>query len=251
MLDCDTVISVSSPLLRPKMLAFHLVCAATVVAMVFLSLWQFNRLDQRKEFNERVDQRSTEEVVDMSALDQSTPEDSEWRRAGAVGVYQPADEVLILNRSQGGRAGLNVVTPLKMDDGSIVLVVRGFLPLGLEVPPPPVGSVTVIGTARLSDARRSTDLSTSDGRVKEFFRLDIDRIAQQIDGTVRPLALYAEASEPAEDLSLQPVARPNLSEGSHLSYAVQWLIFAAAVVVGWVLASRRTLKNQSRSQPSA
>lgn len=241
---------VASPLLRPKMIAFHLVCVAAVVAMVNLSLWQFDRLDQRQEFNSRVEQRSTETVVDVTALDMSSPEDSEWRRVGAAGTYRPADEVLILNRSQGGRAGLNVVTPLELENGSVLLVVRGFLPLGMDVPLPPEGSVTVIGTTRLSDARRSTDLNTSDGEVDEFFRLEIDRIAQQIDGPVLPLALYAEASEPAEDVSLQPVARPTLSEGSHLSYAVQWLIFATAVVIGWVLASRRTIKNRSRLQPS-
>lgn len=233
------------------MIAFHVVCVATVVAMVNLSLWQFDRLDQRREFNSRVERRATEEVVDVTALDLSAPADFEWQRVGAVGTYQPADEVLILNRSQGGRAGLNVVTPLELEDGSILLVVRGFLPLELDVPRPPEGSVKVIGTARLSDARRSTDLNTSDGDVREFFRLDIDRIAEQIDGTVLPLALYAEASEPAENPLLQPAARPTLSEGSHLSYAVQWIIFATAVVVGWILASRRTIKNQSRSRPSA
>jgi surfeit locus 1 family protein len=233
------------------MIAFHVVCVATVVAMVNLSLWQFDRLDQRREFNSRVERRATEEVVDVTALDLSAPADFEWQRVGAAGTYQPADEVLILNRSQGGRAGLNVVTPLELEDGSILLVVRGFLPLELDVPRPPEGSVKVIGTARLSDARRSTDLNTSDGDVREFFRLDIDRIAEQIDGTVLPLALYAEASEPAENPLLQPVARPTLSEGSHLSYAVQWIIFATAVVVGWILASRRTIKNQSRSRPSA
>ncbi len=245
------MIFMASPLLRPKMIAFHVLCAAAVVAMVNLSLWQFDRLDQRQEFNSRVEQRSTEAVVDVAALDMSAPEVSEWRRVGAVGTYRPDDEVLILNRSQGGRAGLNVVTPLELEDGSILLVVRGFLPLDMDVPRPPDGTVTVIGTSRTSDARRATDLTTPAGEVREFFRLDIDRIAQQIDGTVLPLALYAEASEPAEDVSLEPVARPTLSEGSHLSYAIQWLIFATAVVVGWILASRRTIKNRSRLQPSA
>jgi cytochrome oxidase assembly protein ShyY1 len=159
--------------------------------------------------------------------------------------------VLILNRSQGGRAGLNVVTPLELDDGSILLVVRGFLPLGIDVPLPPEGTVRVIGTSRMSEARQSVDLTTSAGEVRELFRFDIDRIAQQIDGNVLPLALYAEASDPAEDRLLEPIARPTLSEGSHLSYAIQWLIFAAAVVVGWFLAARRTITNRSRSQPSA
>jgi hypothetical protein len=37
------------------------------------------------------------------------------------------------------------------------------------------------------------------------------------------------------------VIAPDLSEGSHRSYAVQWFIFALAVAVGWVLAVRKSI----------
>jgi cytochrome oxidase assembly protein ShyY1 len=193
------------------MIAFHVVCVATVVAMVNLSLWQFDRLDQRREFNSRVERRATEEVFDVTALDLSAPADFEWQRVGAAGTYQPADEVLILNRSQGGRAGLNVVTPLELEDGSILLVVRGFLPLELDVPRPPEGSVKVIGTARLSDARRSTDLNTSDGDVREFFRLDIDRIAEQIGCCSRLHARHCPRDRTFRMPSNGSSSRPRLS----------------------------------------
>jgi len=233
------------------MLAFHVLCAATVVAMFNLSLWQFDRLDRRQDFNARVEERTAQAVVDVTSTDLSNPADVEWQRIGAVGEYRSEDEVLILNRSQGGRAGFNVVTPMQLNNGSTILVVRGFLPLGQPVPAAPSGTVTVLGTARLSDVARVTDLNSPDGRVKEFFRLDIERIDSQIDGDLLPVALYVQASDPPDDGVISPVASPTLSEGSHLSYAIQWLIFAIAVGVGWVLASRRTLKTHSRLQPSA
>lgn len=229
--------------------------------MVNLSLWQFDRLEQRRDFNQRVEERSVGVVVDVTDLDLSNPSDIEWRRIGAVGRYRVEDEVLILNRSQGGRAGVNVVTPLQLDNGSSILVVRGFLPLEAAIPDPPSGTVTVVGIAKAADPRRATDLNVASGRVKEFFRLDIERIDEQTEGDVLPIALNAEASEPPDDVALAPVERPELSEGPHLSYAIQWLIFSCAVVVGWVLACRKTLKtsraaapgvsSDSRSQPSA
>lgn len=233
------------------MLAFHVVCAAAVVAMINLSLWQFDRLDQRREFNSLVEERSTESVVDVATTEMSDPSELEWRRIGAVGTYRNEDQILVLNRSQGGRAGLNVVTPLEIAEGESILVVRGFLPLDRPVPPAPSGEVTVVGTARLSDVRRATELVAAEGRISEFFRLDIERIDEQTEGDVLPIALYAQASEPAEDPALEWAAGPTLTEGSHLSYAIQWLIFACAVVVGWTLAARRTVKSRSRSQPSA
>jgi cytochrome oxidase assembly protein ShyY1 len=56
------------------------------------------------------------------------------------------------------------------------------------------------------------------------------------------------ASTPAEATDLpEPVATPDLSEGNHLSYAVQWFIFAIAVAVGWVLAVRRSIATRRRN----
>lgn len=244
-----------SPLLRPKMIAFHLLCLLAVVAMINLSLWQFHRLDQRRHFNSTVEQRSAAAIVDVVSLGLNRPsavvDDIEWRRIGAVGTYRPDDQVLVLNRSQGGRAGVDVVTPLQLDDGTSILVVRGFVPLDMPVPAAPAGSVTVVGTARLSDVRRSTDLTAAQGRVRELFRLDIERISQQFDGTLLPIALYSQISEPPDDQTIEPVQGPELTQGPHLSYAIQWLIFSLAVVVGWILAVRRSLRSTPRSLPSA
>jgi hypothetical protein len=44
----------------------------------------------------------------------------------------------------------------------------------------------------------------------------------------------------------EPVATPDLGEGNHLAYAVQWFIFAIAVAVGWVLAIRRSIATRRR-----
>jgi cytochrome oxidase assembly protein ShyY1 len=244
-------------LLRPKFVLFHLVCLGAIVAMANLSIWQFHRLDQRREFNTRVEDRSTLSVADVTTLDMSDPPALEWRRIGAAGTYRPDDQVLILNRSQGGQAGVNVVTPLQLANGRSILVVRGFLPLGTDVPAPPTGAVAVVGFARLSDVEYSTTLSTGSGRRREFFRLDIDRIGEQVAGPLEPVVVYAQVSEPAEDPALRPVPLPELSQGPHLSYAIQWILFSIAVAVGWVLAVRRSVhaarrvSEPTRSQPFA
>ena len=59
--------------------------------MVYLSLWQFHRLDDRKAFNSEVTERSSQSVVDVSTLDISDPAEIQWRPAGAKGTYL-ADE---------------------------------------------------------------------------------------------------------------------------------------------------------------
>ena len=87
-----------------------------------------------------------------------TPEDATWRRVTAAGVWLP-QQVTVFNRSQDGLAGDNVVTALVQDNGTTVLVNRGFVPLGIDQPPPPSGDVEIIGTVRASQGRRHGELT--------------------------------------------------------------------------------------------
>ena len=219
--------------------------------MVYLSLWQFHRLDDRKAFNREVTERSSLSVVDVSTLDISDPAALQWRPAGAKGTYLPDEQVLIVNRSQGGVAGMNVLTPLLLDDGRAIIVNRGFIALNDTPPVAPSGEVKVVGLLRSTEGRTTGQAREASGELTEFFRLDIARLQEQIDPELLNVALVAEVSEPADSAMLRPVSSPELSEGSHLSYAIQWLIFATAVIVGWILAVRKSISNRARSAPSA
>lgn len=244
-------------LLRPRWIGFHLLVVTGIVVMINLGLWQLDRLDERRDFNARVEQRAAlppaplDEVLAVAGATGTTPGDErpdgldeiEWRRVEVTGTYLPDEQLLVVNRSQNGRAGDNVVTPMQLADGRILLVTRGFVPIGFGVPPPPGGAgqpVTVSGIVRLSQERRLGQLSDpATGRLIEVQRLDIDRIAPQLPGPAVPVSLDVLASNPPEAPGVpEPVARPDLSDGPHLSYAIQWFIFATAVGVGWVLAVR-------------
>ena len=238
-------------LLRPKWIAFHLLCLLGVVLMVNFSIWQFGRLSERREFNSEVRQRSALETVNISELDLSDPRAMQWRTAGAIGTYDPSEQVLILNRSQNGVAGLNIVTPLILDDGRAILVNRGFIGLSATPPSAPLGTVRVLGTVQISEQRTSGQATQASGEQSEFFRLDIALLGEQIDYDLLPVALVAIASEPSESPTIAPINPPELSQGPHLSYAIQWLIFSAAVIVGWVLAIRKSLANRALTTPSA
>ncbi len=251
-------------LLRPRWIGFHLLVIFGIVVMVNLGFWQLDRLDQRRTFNERVEQRIELPTEPLAALlasagdDPDAIDDLEWRHVRTSGRYLPEEQLLVVNRSQNGRAGDNVVTPMRLDDGSILLVNRGFVPLGFDAPPAPgsgdeptASPVTVEGVVRLSQERRLGQLSDpADGRLTEIQRIDVERLTPQLPGDVLPFYVDLLASSPPEAAGApEPVIRPDLSDGSHLSYAVQWFIFAVAVAVGWVLAVRWSANRRAQESP--
>lgn len=239
---------------RGRWIAFHLLVVLAIVGMVNAGFWQLRRLDQRQSFNAVIEARYDADPVPLDEFLSPSGaagdlEEIEWRQATASGTYLPDEQLRVVNRSQGGRAGDNVVVPLALDDGRILLVNRGFVPLA----EPPVetvdGRATVTGHLRTSEERRLGQLSDpSDGELTEVQRIDIERLAPQLPGEPVPMYLDLIASTPAQVGPFpEPVARPDLSEGNHLSYAVQWFIFSIAVAAGWFLAVRRSRRTRDRS----
>jgi len=239
-------------LLRPKWIAFHLLVLFGIVVMINLGMWQLRRLDERREFNAAVEARYDEPSVALDrllvpGLADEQLNDLEWTPVTVTGEYLPDETVRIVNRSQNGRAGDNIVVPLMLADGSAVLVNRGFVPLPGSAPEPPAGAVTVMGRLRPSQDRRLGQLSDPEtGDLTEMQRVHIERLQQQIDVPLEPMYIDAFASDPADSSGLEPVAKPDLSEGSHQSYAFQWFIFSVCVAVGWVLAVRRSISTRKR-----
>ncbi len=240
-------------LFSPRWLGFHLLVIVGIVTMINLGFWQLRRLDERKAFNAQVSERIADPPAPLDDVLQTgtDPDSVEWRSVTARGTYVPAEQFLVVNRSQDGIGGTMVVTPLQLADGRLLLVERGFMPGTTPPPAAPAGTVDVAGRLRPSEERRTGQLSDpKEGELQEAQRLDIDRLAPQLDGQPVPMFIELTASRPAEPTPFPaPVTLPELTNGPHLSYAVQWFTFSVAVVVGWVLAVRKSLKTRRRGGP--
>jgi cytochrome oxidase assembly protein ShyY1 len=244
--------------LTPRWLGFHALVVAGVVFMTWLGFWQLNRLDERREFNTTVTARTQQSPLPLSdALAQAQAgTDVEWVTVFAQGRWLIDEQVLVINRSQGGVAGRNVVTPFETDDGTVIAISRGFIALTQDPPPPPGDTARVRGLLRPSEPRGFGGVSDpATGRLEELQRLDLDRLAVQLPPDVAARlaswSLSLEVSDPAQPASLAPVPRPELSEGPHLSYAGQWFVFAICVAIGWVVAMRRSITSRRRIPPVA
>ena len=235
-----------------RRLALSIAVLLAVVAMVTAGFWQLHRLSERREHNAKVSDRGRLPAVEVQDLievgdDYEAGAELEFRTVQAVGVYEPGDQVLIRNRSYQGAAGYWVLTPLRLRSGSVVAVNRGWIPRGAEVPAsfaPPVGEVEVTGLVRSTvTAAGLQQPDPSNGVLAEMARPDLARLSQQLEAELLPVYVQFQAQAPPAGELPVPVPAPDLGEGSHLAYAVQWFVFATIALVGYPL----ILRHQKRS----
>ncbi len=239
---------VLTALLRPAAIVSHLLVLTVVVTCVALGQWQLDRLHFVREQNERALDRMAQPPADLAALADPANTDAvdesglEFRRVEVTGQFRPGEEVLQRNRQFRNQTGFHVLTPLELTGGGVVLVRRGWVPASLDQPPvaeaaPPAGEVTVVGVLERPVPQPSFGPQDPDqGRLDRVFHTDTDRLDRQVDGPLFPMVLRidTELQNPLEDELPFPAGPPELDEGSHLSYTVQWHIFAALALLTYL-----------------
>ncbi|MFL6206954.1 MAG: SURF1 family protein [Acidimicrobiales bacterium] len=250
---------------RPKWIVRHLAVVVLVITMVLLGFWQLRRLDEKREIKATVEAQQSvppapvEDVVpDHAKVGDDAVDAVANRPVTARGTYADDDTFVVENRTYNGASGAWVLTPLVLEDGRAIVVNRGFLGFdrqGEIVPPDaPSGEVAVEGVLLDSEHRGRFGPSDPDkGRLAVLARVDLARVAQQVDYEVLPAYLQRVRSTPDEVTAagapeLVPLGLPEPSEGPHLSYAVQWFIFTTIASVGYVILLRRVARDEAREE---
>jgi surfeit locus 1 family protein len=228
-----------SPTTRRLVMALLLVTAA---GFARLGVWQLSRLHERRAANRQIAAARAEPPATMPPVPADGAGLAE-RRIVARGRYDHAHEIVIRNDGLQGVPGVRIVTPLLLADGGrAVLVDRGFLPApdavtvdtrGSEEP----GDQTVRGIGLTVPAGPGEPIEHA-GR-STWRRLDLAALRGRLPYAVLPV--YIKQSP---DSALPRFPRredlPPTDDGPHLSYAVQWFLFAGmAVAFAFLVVGRR------------
>jgi surfeit locus 1 family protein len=217
-----------------------LVVIAVVIAgvCVRLGFWQLDRLHGRRDINAMLAARGALPPVDLATAD---PARLPYAHVTVAGTYDTTHEIVLSGRSYQDVAGNHVLTPLVLENGSAVLVDRGWVPLDTASPPvtgaaaAPTGPVTVAGLALPPDAISTNPTSPAPSVV---VRIDLGRT--DLPYRLVPVYVLLQTQDPPQASGVPvPVPPPTLDEGPHLSYALQWFAFATIAVVGCVVLLRR------------
>lgn len=202
------------------------------IGCAFLSSWQFARGELREAANALITNNYDADPVPLGDLvtgtDGADPDD-EWHPVTVTGEYLPDERVLARNRVQGGTSAYEVLVPFRMDDGRILVIDRGWVPPAYEggaeaVPAPPTGEVTVTARLRGSEALPASGRTAPEGQVPT---IHVPSIAEDTgEATITPFYAIMMNEDPAADVTPRRLAAPEVDPGPHLSYAIQWILFA-------------------------
>jgi cytochrome oxidase assembly protein ShyY1 len=206
--------------------------------------WQIHRLHERQAYNRRV---RAAMALPQRYLNR-TPVAAPYRRVRASGRYDDRETVLLRSQVLNDAAGDDVLTPFVLEGGKAVLVDRGWIPLGSS--PPRVVSdrfgTSIEGLVLPSERKRpfSPDIPKT-GHVNAVNYVNVKRIEQQLPYTLTMdnyVLLQKERPAPKSPLYEAP---PELTEGPHRAYAVQWFLFMVIGIVGY----SALLKREKRKSP--
>ncbi|OAN38299.1 hypothetical protein A4X16_02580 [Microbacterium sp. H83] len=222
---------------------YVLIAIGFAVACAFLSYWQFERNENRAEQIALVEKNYDADPVplqDLIGADGELAAGDVWHPVVLEGEYLPDEQLLVRNRPRGGTSAFEVLVPFRDSDGRILIVDRGWVPPGDgdspdAVPAPPSGQVEVVVRVRPGEQAPASGRGAPEGQVPT---IHLPAIAELVDGDVITSAYGQIVSEsPSGDGALGTFDSPTDDPGPHLSYAIQWILFALMgfIFIGYII----------------
>ncbi|GAA5153846.1 hypothetical protein GCM10025768_24110 [Microbacterium pseudoresistens] len=224
--------------------AYVAVAIVFAVVCVMLSNWQFSRNEGRETEIRLVEQNYDAGPVPLDELlapGAALAEDDEWHPVALHGEYLVDDTLLARNRPHGGTSAFEVLVPFRIDDGRVFIVNRGWVPPGEGalpdlVPAPPEGIVDVVVRLRVGEPLPPSGRGAPEGQVPT---INLPAVAEAIGTTGVDTGAYGElvSENPAPATRPHAFDVPSEDPGPHLSYAIQWILFAIMgfIFIGYII----------------
>lgn len=230
---------------RRRLLTLTVCALAAFALLVALGTWQVQRLHWKEDLIAERGAALAAPPIDVPATAEAA-RNLEFHRVRASGVFLHERELTVHGiERQRGTAGYLVVTPLRLENGRVVLVERGWVPIDQRDPAArpdgnPKGPVTVEALVRLAPpGKPGWFIPENDAARHEWFYIDLAAMAGAA-GIPEALPFYLEAG-PAPNPGGLPVGGQAATDlpNDHLQYALTWYALAAALAVIYLIVLRR------------
>lgn len=219
-----------------------LLVLVAMVIMARLGIWQLNRLEQRQARNaEYLAQIAQPPLVLDGGPLPAEPADLRDRLAQVTGEYDFSHQIVLTQQRYNGSPGAHLVTPFRIGDSeSAILVDRGWISASELLAGnlerfDEAGRQMVLGALQLSQTLSGGRETRLDGPQDEWYRIDITAIQKQVPYDLLPLYLLVSPPEGIQETLPYRVSPDiDLTDGPHLSYAIQWFLFTVILGLGYL-----------------
>lgn len=207
-----------------------------VAILVSLGTWQVRRLAEKEAYLANIQTQITAEPVALPA--EPDPVDDRFLSVAVNGRYM-LDHIDILASAKNFGAGFRVIQRFLTDDGRLILIDRGFVPVAARDNPRAIGPAQLIGNLHWPDEVDSfTPEPDLDAAI--WYARDVPAMAEAL--RTEPILLVLKSSIPADpQITPFPVGIEGIPN-DHLEYAVTWYGLAVvwlAMTVYFVSRSRK------------
>lgn len=226
-----------------RWLGFAIIVSLTAIGCVKLGEWQMHRLAEREAKNSAQLQNENQAAIPVTSVMSTvalTPK-QEWTKVSLVGSWLPNSGIVVRYRTLKGKAGIGALAAVKLTSGETVIVDRGWLatPNNAQIPKlPPLatGKITITGYARSNGTGNSTQVTS--GSTRAINSLEIGKALG-----INPLVGFVQLANqnPVDNQQLIPGELPEISNGPHFFYALQWWFFGvlALALFGYLFFDER------------
>jgi cytochrome oxidase assembly protein ShyY1 len=210
-----------------------LIALLLVLLCLWAAQWQYHRGVDRHARNNLIVEQSRLPEVRLSELTGNI-DSFEWRKITIQGSFDDQNQILLRNRYSEGVYGFEQLTLFEVDARKI-WIDRGWIKAGSNATIPPQLQKTNENIVNIT-GRLRLDSSLPQGK---FFAVSNNAhrdLISQLDARkgIQTEDFYVDLIS-VSDTSMNPdvaVELPELSDGPHMAYALQWIFFAALTIYG-------------------
>jgi surfeit locus 1 family protein len=224
---------------EPLALLKSLIALLLVIFCLWGSQWQYHRGVDRHARNAVIEERIAQSPIALTSVT-GTLADFEWQPVSTSGSFNKEKQILLRNRYNDGKYGYEVLTLFTSTDNKSFWVDRGWVQAGATATTPPVltplpeGEVTINGRLRLDSSLPRGSFFALPGKGEGL----VSELNAQSQLNTEKFYIDLLSGSQASLTPEVPAQLPELSDGPHMAYALQWIFFGGLVIYGRILIRR-------------
>ena len=210
-----------------------------IILCAWAAQWQYHRGVDRHARNTVIEERIAKTPLALAKVEGELA-DYEWQTITATGRFDSNKQILLRNRYNEGKYGYEVLTLFTSDDSRNFWVDRGWVEAGATattapvVTPVPDTQVSITGRLRLDSSLPRGSFFALPGKGQGL----VSELNAQSQLNTEKFYIDLLSGSEAELAPAVTAQLPELSDGPHMAYALQWIFFGGLVIYGRILIRR-------------